>query len=156
MVSICYLHWVVSPTYQWPFFIALYNAAAYTPGISTATFFGIDLGRSSIVITLIAGVFYFLQTWISTKSMTPEQKKTGMTMLIMSPVMIIVFSFMSPAGVALYWAVGGIVMVIQQIIITYVMKPRMRKKIDEEFKNNPPKWLIFQKMSLLNLQHNKD
>lgn len=124
---------------QWPFFIALYNAAAYTPGISTATFFGIDLGRSSIVITLIAGIFYFLQTWISTKSMTPEQKKTGMTMLIMSPVMIIVFSFMSPADVALYWAVGGIVMVIQQIIITYIMKPRMRKKIDEEFKNNPPK-----------------
>ncbi|MCV5968451.1 YidC/Oxa1 family membrane protein insertase, partial [Lactococcus petauri] len=88
---------------------------------------------------LIAGFLYFLQTWISTKSMTHEQKKTGMTMIIMSPVMIIVFSFMSPAGVALYWAVGGIVMVIQQIIITYVMKTRMRKKIDVEFKNNPPK-----------------
>ena len=66
--------------------------------------------------------------------MTPEQKKTGMTMLIMSPVMIIVFSFMSPAGVALYWAVGGIVMVIQQIIITYVMKPRMRKKLTKNLK----------------------
>lgn len=125
---------------QWPFFIALYNAAAYTPGISTATFFGINLGHpNSIVITLIAGIFYFLQTWISTKSMTPEQKKTGLTMLIMSPVMIIIFSFISPAGVGLYWAVGGIVMVIQQVIITYVMKPRMRKKIEEEFRNNPPK-----------------
>ena len=59
-------------------------------------------------------------------SMTPEQKKSGMAMLIMSPAMIVVFSFMSPAGVALYWAVGGFVIVIQQIIITFIMKPRMR------------------------------
>ncbi len=56
--------------------------------------------------------------------MTPEQKKSGMAMLIMSPAMIVVFSFMSPAGVALYWAVGGFVIVIQQIIITFIMKTK--------------------------------
>ncbi|MCL2114338.1 MAG: membrane protein insertase YidC [Streptococcaceae bacterium] len=124
---------------QWPFFIALYNAAAYTQGISNATFFGIPLGHPSIILTIISGVLYFLQTWISTFSMTPEQKKTGMMMLIMSPAMIVIFSFMSPAGVALYWAVGGFVIVIQQVIITFIMKPRMRRKIDEEFTKNPPK-----------------
>jgi YidC/Oxa1 family membrane protein insertase len=53
--------------------------------------------------------------------------------------MIIIFSYLSPAGVALYWAVGGIVIVVQQLIVTFLMKPRMRKRIDEEFKNNPPK-----------------
>ncbi len=124
---------------QWPFFIALYNAAAYTTGISTSHFFGIDLGHPSIVFTIIAGVLYFLQTWISTIGMSAEQKKTGMTMLIMSPAMIVIFSFISPAGVALYWAVGGLVMLLQQVIITFIMKPHMRKRIDEEFKNNPPK-----------------
>ena len=124
---------------QWPFFIALYNAAAYTTGISSATFYGINLGHSSIVLTIISGALYFIQTWISTLSMTPEQQKTGMAMLIMSPAMIVIFSFMSPAGVALYWAVGGLVMVIQQIIISFIMKPRMRRKIDEEFTKNPPK-----------------
>ena len=124
---------------QWPFFIALYNAAAYTPGISTATFMGMPLGHPSIVLTIISGAFYALQTWISTLSMTEEQKKAGKTMLIMSPAMIVIFSWMSPAGVALYWAVGGFVIVIQQVIITFIMKPRMRDKIDAEFKNNPPK-----------------
>lgn len=74
--------------------------------------------------------------------MTPEQKKSGMAMLIMSPAMIVVFSFMSPAGVALYWAVGGFVIVIQQIIITFIMKPRMRRRIDEEFTKNPPKSIM--------------
>lgn len=124
---------------QWPFFIALYNAAAYTTGISTATFYGIDLGKPSVVLVIISGVLYFIQTWISTLSMTPEQKKSGMAMLIMSPAMIVIFSFMSPAGVALYWAVGGFVIVIQQVIITFIMKPKMRKRIDDEFTKNPPK-----------------
>ena len=124
---------------QWPFFIALYNAAAYTTGISSSTFYGIPLGHPSVVLVIISGVLYFIQTWISTLSMTPEQKKSGMAMLIMSPAMIVVFSFMSPAGVALYWAVGGFVIVIQQIIITFIMKPRMRRRIDEEFTKNPPK-----------------
>ena len=124
---------------QWPFFIALYNAAAYTTGISSSTFYGIPLGHPSVVLVIISGVLYFIQTWISTLSMTPEQRKSGMAMLIMSPAMIVVFSFMSPAGVALYWAVGGFVIVIQQIIITFIMKPRMRRRIDEEFTKNPPK-----------------
>ena len=56
---------------QWPFFIALYNAAAYTTGISSSTFYGIPLGHPSIVLVIISGVLYFIQTWISTLSMTP-------------------------------------------------------------------------------------
>lgn len=124
---------------QWPFFIALYNAAAYTPGISSATFYGMNLGKPSIILVVIAGVLYFLQTWISTFGMSDEQKRTSMTMLIMSPAMIVIFSFMSPAGVTLYWAVGGFVMVLQQVIVTFVLKPRMKKRIEAEFEKNPPK-----------------
>ncbi len=124
---------------QWPFFIALYNAAMYTPGIMTSSFMGIDLSKPSIILTIISGVLYFAQTWISTIGMTEEQKKTGRTMLIMSPAMIVIFSFMAPAAAALYWAVGGFVIVIQQVIITFIMKPSMKRKIDAEFKANPPK-----------------
>lgn len=124
---------------QWPFFIALYNAAMYTPGIMSASFMGIPLSKSSIILTIISGILYFAQTWISTLGMTEEQKKTGRTMLIMSPAMIVIFSFMAPAAAALYWAVGGLVIVIQQVIITFIMKPSMKKRIDAEFKTNPPK-----------------
>ncbi|MCL2681174.1 MAG: membrane protein insertase YidC [Streptococcaceae bacterium] len=124
---------------QWPFFLALYGAAAYTPGIMSAHFLGINLGKSSIVLTLFAGAFYLLQAWLSTFGMNDQQKQQSRITLFLSPIMIIFFSFASPAGVVLYWVAGGLVMVLQQIIITFIMKPRMRQAIDEEFKKNPPK-----------------
>lgn len=46
---------------QWPFFIALYNAAAYTTGISSSTFYGIPLGHPSVVLVIISGVLYFIK-----------------------------------------------------------------------------------------------
>ncbi|GBG97292.1 membrane protein insertase YidC [Lactococcus termiticola] len=124
---------------QWPFFIALYNAAAYTQGITTASFFGINLGHPSVLLAVISGIFYLIQTYISTIGMPEEQKRTSRMMLIMSPAMIFVFSLISPAGVSLYWAVGGIVMVLQQVIVTFIIKPRLRKRIEKEFELNPPK-----------------
>ena len=120
---------------QWPFFIALYNAAAYTTGISSSTFYGIPLGHPSVVLVIISGVLYFIQTWISTLSMTPEQKKSGMAMLIMSPAMIVVFSFMSPAGVALYWAVSNAFQVLQILVFNNpfkIIEERNRLEAEEK------------------------
>jgi YidC/Oxa1 family membrane protein insertase len=59
-------------------------------------------------------------------------------MMFMSPLMIIFFSFSSPAGVTLYWVIGGIFGVIQQLIVTFMIKPHLREKIDKEFEENPP------------------
>lgn len=123
---------------QMPFFSALFYAARYTDGISTATFLGIDLGKSSIVLTLVAGVFYFVQSYLSTIGIDEEQKKQMKTMMFMSPLMIVFFSFSSPAGVTLYWVIGGIFGIIQQVIVTFIIKPHLREKIDREFEANPP------------------
>ena len=123
---------------QMPFFSALFYAARYTQGISTATFLGIDLGKSSIALTIMAGIFYFIQSYLSTIGIDEEQKKQMKTMMYMSPLMIIFFSFSSPAGVTLYWVIGGVFGVIQQLIVTFMIKPHLRAKIDQEFKDNPP------------------
>ena len=123
---------------QMPFFSALFYAARYTDGISTATFLGIDLGKSSIVLTIIAGIFYFVQSYLSTIGIDEEQKKQMKTMMLMSPLMIVFFSFSSPAGVTLYWVIGGIFGIIQQVIVTFIIKPHLREKIDREFEANPP------------------
>lgn len=123
---------------QMPFFSALFYAARYTDGISTATFLGIDLGKSSIALTIVAGIFYFIQSYISTIGIDEEQKKQMKSMMLMSPLMIIFFSISSPAGVTLYWVIGGIFGVIQQIIVTFMIKPHLRAKIDAEFEANPP------------------
>ncbi|GAB2022542.1 membrane protein insertase YidC2 [Pseudolactococcus yaeyamensis] len=123
---------------QMPFFSALFYAARYTDGISTATFLGIDLGKSSIILTIVAGIFYFVQSFLSTIGIDEEQKKQMKTMMFMSPLMIVFFSFSSPAGVTLYWVIGGIFGIIQQVIVTFIIKPHLREKIDREFEAKPP------------------
>ena len=58
---------------------------------------------------------------------------------LMSPIMIGVFSLISSAGVTLYWVVGGVIQIIQQFVINYLIRPNLRKRVAEEYKNNPPK-----------------
>ncbi len=49
------------------------------------------------------------------------------TMALMNPIMIMMFSFGSPAGVTLYWVVGGLFGILQQAITNFILKPRIRK-----------------------------
>lgn len=124
---------------QMPFFTALFYAARYTPGISEATFLGIDLGSSSLILTAVAGVLYYFQSLLMQVGMDEEQKKQMQTFALMNPLMIVMFSWSSPAGVTLYWVVGGLIGLIQQALTNFILKPRIRVKVEEEFKNNPPK-----------------
>lgn len=124
---------------QMPFFSAIYFAARHTPGISEATFLGIDLGSSSLILTAVAGVLYYFQSLLMQVGMDEEQKKQMQTFALMNPLMIVMISWTSPAGVTLYWVVGGIVGLIQQALTNFILKPKVRAKVEEEFKNNPPK-----------------
>ena len=72
--------------------------------------------------------------WIPIKG----QKMTKKLASYMSPIMIVGFSFFSPAAVTLYWVVGGFIQIIQQFIINYIIRPRLRKQVAEEFEKNPP------------------
>ena len=67
------------------------------------------------------------------------QREQLKRMIYMSPLMIVVFSFFAPASVTLYWVVGGFMMILQQFIVNYVVRPKLRKKVREEFAKNPPK-----------------
>lgn len=127
---------------QMPVFSALFYAARYTPGINDATFLGVNLGKPSMVFVVLAGVAYLLQGYISMIGVPDEQKKTMRSMLIVSPLMIVFMSFSSPAGVTLYWVVGGIFSCIQTFITNIILKPRIKAQIQEEFRKNPPKQVI--------------
>ena len=63
-------------------------------------------------------------------------------MMIASPLMIVFMSFTSPAGVALYWVIGGIFSCIQTFITNVLMRPRIKAQIQEELKKNPPKQVV--------------
>ena len=42
------------------------------------------------------------------------------------------------AGLGLYFGAGGIILIIQQAIVTYVVTPNIRKRMDAEMEENPP------------------
>ena len=127
---------------QMPIFSALYFTARYTEGIRESSFYGIDLGSPSMVLVVIAGVAYLLQGYISTIGIPEEQKKTMRTMLIVSPAMIVFMSISAPAGVTLYWVVGGVFSCLQTFITNVMMKPRLKAQVAEELKQNPPKQVV--------------
>ena len=126
---------------QMPFFSALFFAARYTEGVTQSNFLGINLGQQSLILTIFVGILYYIQSLLSLVGLDEEQKDQMKKMLYMSPLMIVIFSFTSPAGVTLYWVVGGFVQILQQFIINFFIRPYMKKRVEEVYKNNPPKTL---------------
>ncbi|MEB4607832.1 OxaA precursor, partial [Enterococcus sp. E4-185] len=48
----------------------------------------------------------------------------------------------APAGVTLYWVVGGVFSCLQTFITNVMMKPRLKAQVAEELKQNPPKQVV--------------
>lgn len=124
---------------QMPFFSAIFFAARYTPGVSSATFLGLNLGQKSLTLTVIIAILYFVQSWLSMQGVPDEQRQQMKTMMYVMPIAMVFMSISLPASVALYWFIGGIFSIIQQLVTTYVLKPKLRRKVEEEYTKNPPK-----------------
>ena len=125
---------------QMPFFSAIYFAAQHTEGVSEASFLGIALGSPSWILIACAGILYYIQSLLSLHGVEDEtQREQLKKMIYMSPLMIVMFSIFSPASVTLYWVVGGFMMILQQFIVNYMIRPKLRKKVREEYSKNPPK-----------------
>ncbi|MFP9209929.1 YidC/Oxa1 family membrane protein insertase, partial [Enterococcus faecalis] len=88
----------------------------------------------SFLFVAIAGISYLIQGYISTIGIPEEQKKTMKTMLIVSPLMIVFMSLSAPAGVTLYWVVGGVFSCLQTFITNVIMKPKIRAQVEAEMK----------------------
>ena len=110
---------------QFPFFSALYYAARY--------------GHRDFPLIIIIAALYYFQSWLSIQQVPEEQRKQMAATMYSMPIMMIFFGISSPAAVILYWLVGGIFSIIQQLITNYIIKPRLKEKVAEEFKKNPPK-----------------
>lgn len=124
---------------QMPFFSAMFFAAQHTPGIAESKFLWMNLGKPDFILIAIIVALYFVQSWLSVQAVPEEQRQQMKTTMYSMPLMMAVFTFSLPASVGLYWFVGGIFSIIQQLITTYIIKPRLRKKVAEEFELNPPK-----------------
>ena len=133
---------------QMPFFSAIYFTAQHTEGVAQASYLGIPLGSPSMILAACAGVLYYLQSLLSLHGVEDETQRDQIKkMAYVSPVTIVVFSLISPASVTLYWVVGGFMMILQQFIVNYIVRPQLRKKVREELAKNPPKASAFSKPS---------
>ena len=135
---------------QMPIFSALFFATSYTQGLADQTFLGMNLGSPSIPLVVVVAILYFGQGFVSMIGVAPEQRKQMQTMSMMSPIMMVVFTFSSPAGVGLYWAVGGIFAIAQTVVTNIIMKPRIKEQIQAEMKANPLKMPAMPKKDVTN------
>lgn len=129
---------------QFPIMIGIYQAVMYSKPLAQSFFFGISLSERSISVTIIATIFAFIQGYISLIGIPKEQKKQMQSMMLMNPLMTLFISLSVSGSVALYWAAGNIFSVIQQLIVTFVIMPKVKKEVDEELKNEPIKAVVTQ------------
>src|SRR5699024_5098442 len=76
-------------------------------------FLWFNLSQPDIWITVIAGILYFLQAFVSSKSMPNEQRQMGYMMMIISPIMIVWISLSSASALGLYWSVSAAFLIVQ-------------------------------------------
>lgn len=101
---------------QMPILLGLYYAIRKTPEIAAHDFLWFNLGHTDIILTILAIIIYYFQFRVSLIGMDEKQKKQMAFMGLLSPVMIGIISFNSPAALPLYWATGGLFLIIQTII----------------------------------------
>jgi YidC/Oxa1 family membrane protein insertase len=122
---------------QLPIMWGIYQAVFYSPQLAHSTFFGISLSQKSVVLAIIATIFTVIQGYISLIGIPEEQKKTMQSMMIFNPIMTLFFSLSFSGALALYWAAGNLVMIIQQAIVTFILTPSVKKHIADELKDKP-------------------
>lgn len=86
------------------------------------------------MIPVLAALLTFLSSWVSMKMnpMTGPQASSMKMMLYMMPLVTLWMAFIMPASLGLYWMVGTIFGILQDIILT----TRYKKKLDAEDEEN--------------------
>nr|WP_263326126.1 membrane protein insertase YidC [Neobacillus sp. Marseille-Q6967] len=101
---------------QMPILTGFYYAIRGSEEIATHQFLWFSLGHPDIIITIIAGLVYYLQFKVSQSSMPVAQQQQMKYMGLLSPLMIVMFSFNAPAALPLYWTVGGLFLILQTVV----------------------------------------
>lgn len=117
---------------QWPVTLAFYYAIRRTPEIAAHDFLWFSLGKPDIILPLIAAAVYYIQFRVSQSASAQSQQNPNSQMAfigLLSPVMMGIFSFGMPAALPLYWAVGGLFIIVQTIILNKMYtKPKAANK----------------------------
>ena len=100
----------------------------FNPGHLNETFLGVIsmTGNKNIIFALLAGATQFIQSKMMLTSQPPRVKGSedesmanimNQQMTYVMPIMTAVIGYQLPAGLSLYWAVNGILGILQQYFI---------------------------------------
>ena len=117
---------------QMPIFVAMFQVLRRSDEIANATFLGINLGETSMILAVATGLIYFLQSKLMVNAMPEEQQKTSGPTMYITPIMMAFIGFSSPAGISLYWMMSGVFSLGQQFFNNYYFKPKIEAEVKEE------------------------
>ena len=99
--------------------LAQKSSIEYFLGINLAETVGFSFPK--VLLAILSGVTTFLSSWVisrKNKSDDPTLKMQQKIMNIVMPLMMTFFTISIPCGVAIYWIVGNIVQIVQQIFLS--------------------------------------
>ncbi|MCY8317534.1 membrane protein insertase YidC [Bacillus vallismortis] len=110
---------------QFPIMIGFYYAIRSTPEIASHSFLWFSLGQSDILVSLSAGVIYFVQAYVAQKlsakysavPQNPAAQQSAKLMVFIFPVMMTIFSLNVPAALPLYWFTSGLFLTVQNVVL---------------------------------------
>lgn len=105
---------------QWPITLAFYYAIRRTPEIAAHDFLWFSLGKPDMILPFIAAAVYYVQFRVSQSVSSQYQQNQNNQLAfigLLSPIMMGMFSFAMPAALPLYWAVGGMFIIVQTIVL---------------------------------------
>lgn len=114
---------------QMPIFVAMLQVLRRSEQIASASFLGMELGTRSIVLALLTGGVYLIQSRMMIKDMPEDQQKSAGMTSYMSPIMMLMIGFSSPAGISLYWLISGVFSLGQQMFNQYYYKPKIEEEV---------------------------
>lgn len=80
------------------------------------------------LIPILAAGLSYLQSVMSQKlnpSADPQAAATTSSMMMMMPLMTLVFCFMMPGALGLYWAMGSVISIVQELVLTDYYKKQL-------------------------------
>ncbi|QHJ69754.1 membrane protein insertase YidC [Planococcus halotolerans] len=115
---------------QMPVLIGFYHAISRmnsTPEINLGAFFIFPLAEPSIILAVIAGLMQFVVLRTGPAMDNPQMK----AMMYFMPFMIIGFGIILPSALTLYWVIGNIISIIQNM---FIYRPWEKKEVQQPVK----------------------
>lgn len=78
------------------------------------------------ILSCVTALFSSVYMYLKQKKQNPEMSKNPAMgcMTFMSPAMSLMFTFMFPTGVGVYWIISNIISFVQQVFISFVYSPK--------------------------------